>query len=123
MDKYQAIDQFWNSFEWPAYDENTVPDDASMPRITYSMVSDSIGYPVMIPASLWDKSSSWERISKKAEEISQAIASMNPPAIEIDNGRMYITKGSPYAQRMRDSSDDLIRRIYLNVDVEYFTAY
>ena len=123
MDKYQAIDKFWNSFTWPAYDESTVPDNAPIPRITYSVVTDSLGEPVMIPASLWDKSTSWAAISQKAEEIAQAIVTMNPPAIAIDNGRIYITKGSPFAQRMQEPSDDLIRRIYLNVDAEYFTAY
>lgn len=121
MDKSQAIDAFWNSFKWKAYDENTVPDDAEIPRITYSVVTDSIGTPVMIPASLWDKSTSWERISKKADEIGRAITEMYPPTLKLDEGRLYITKGSPFAQRMADASDDTIRRIYINVDVEFFT--
>lgn len=122
MDKAQAIDAFWNSFGWPAYDEGTVPDDAPIPRITYSVVTDSLDSPVMIPASLWDRSTSWERISQKAEEISQRLVTMNPPAVKIDGGRVYFTKGSPFAQRMQDS-DDMIRRIYLNVDAEFFTAF
>ena len=121
-DKYQAIDQFWNSFGWTAYDESTVPDDAAMPRITYSVVTDSLGNPVMIPASLWDRSTSWEAISKKAEEISWRLVNMTPPAIKISTGRLYLTKGSPFAQRMQDA-DETIRRMYLNVDAEFFTAY
>jgi len=123
MDKYQAIDNFWNSFEWTAYDEGTVPDDAAMPRITYSVVTDSLGNPVMLPASLWDRSTSWERLSQKADEISQAIETMYPSAIAFDDGRLYITKGSPYAQRMQEPSDDMVRRIYLNIDAEFFTAF
>ncbi len=123
MDRYQVIDNFWNSFSWAAYDEGTVPDDASMPRITYSVVADSLGNPVMIPASLWDRSTSWERISQKADEISQAIETMYPSAIAFDGGRVYVTKGSPYAQRMQEPSDPMIRRIYLNVDAEFFAAY
>lgn len=123
MDKYQALNTFWNSFTWPAYDEGTVPDNAPLPRITYSIVTDSLGNPVMIPASLWDRSTSWERVSKKAEEIGKAIVEMNPPAIKIDTGRLYLTKGSPFAQRSQEPSDDMVRRIYLNVDAEYFTAY
>ena len=123
MDKFQAIHNFWSSFEWPAYDETIVPEDAGMPRITYSVSTDSLGNPVMIPASLWDRSTSWENISKKADEISQAIESKSPPAIKVDNGRVYITKGSPYAQRMAEPSDTMIRRIYLNVNAEFFTSY
>lgn len=121
MDKYQALNAFWNSFGWKAYDENTVPDDAAMPRITYSVVTDSLGTPVMIPASLWDRSSSWETISKKAEQIGRTIEEMYPPAIEISDGRLYITKGSPFSQRMQEASDDMIRRVYLNIDAEFFT--
>lgn len=133
MDKSQAIDLFWNSFGWTAYDEGTVPDDAKIPRITYSVVTDSIGQPVMIPASLWDRSTSWERISKKAEEIGRAVENrdyaelmnISSPTIPIDEpkGRLFFTKGSPFAQRMQEPSDSMMRRIYLNIDVEYFTAY
>lgn len=122
IDKFQAIDNFWNSFEWTAYDESTVPDDAGIPRITYSVVTDSLGNPVMIPASLWDRSTSWERISKKADEIALRLVNMFPPAIKLDDGRLYLTKGSPFAQRMQDE-DDTVRRIHLNVDAEFFTAY
>lgn len=121
MDKAQRINQFWNSFGWKAYDESTVPDGAGLPRITYNVVTDSLGNPVMMYASLWDRTPSWENISKKAEEIGLAIVKMYPPALEIDGGRIYITKGTPFAQRMSDSSDDMMRRIYLNIEVEYFT--
>lgn len=122
MDKAQALDNFWNSFGWSAYDENTVPDDADMPRITYSMASDSLGNAVSVAASLWDRSMSWAEITQKAEDISEYITKMHPSAVKIDNGRMYLTKGSPFAQRMADP-DDTIRRIYLNVNVEFFTEY
>lgn len=37
MNKAQAIQAFWESFGVPAYEESTVPDDAVMPYITYSM--------------------------------------------------------------------------------------
>lgn len=121
MDKAQCLNQFWNSFGWKAYDEGTVPDDAPLPRITYSVASDSLDNSVMMTASLWDRTPSWEDISKKAEEIGQAIVKMSPPSLKIDNGRVYITKGVPFAQRMSDSSDTMMRRIYLNIEVEYFT--
>ena len=122
MDKAQALHNFWNGFGLPAYDENTVPDDAAMPRITYSVSMDSIGDSVLLNASIWYKSTSWAEASKKAEQIAQAIVEMIPPTIEIDNGRLYLYKGTPFAQRMSDD-DDTIRRIFLNVEAEYLTAY
>ena len=122
MDKSQAIDNFWNGFGIPAYDENTVPDDASFPRITYNVETDSFDNPVGMNASLWYRSTAWKDISKKAEEIGEYITKMFPPTIQIDGGRLYITKGSPFAQRMPDP-DDSIRRIYLNIEAEYLTAF
>lgn len=123
MDKSQTLHQFWSSFGWKAYDEATVPDDAGLPRITYNVVTDSLDRPVMMYASLWDKSYSWESTEKKVKEIALAIDTMHPPTLKFDKGRLYITKGSPFAQRMGDSNDDSIRRIYLNLEAEYFSAH
>ena len=121
MTKGQAIQQFWESFGLPAYDEPTVPDDALFPYITYSVHTGSLGDLCIVNASLWYKSYSWKEISEKTEEISKAIAHMNPPSIAIDGGRLYITKGVPFAQRMREETDDSIRRMLLNINYEFLT--
>lgn len=116
MNKAQAIQQFWESFGLPAYEESTVPDDAVMPYITYSMASDSIGHPIAMAASIWDKTYSWESISLVADAISNALVQVK--SIPIDVGYIYVTRGTPFAQRMMDE-DDTIRRIYINLMVEY----
>jgi hypothetical protein len=123
MTKGQAIQTFWEGFSIPAYDETTVPDNAQFPYITYQVQTDSLDSVCMTNASLWYRSYSWKEISEKTEEISQAIARMNPPSIKIDGGRLYISKGVPFAQRMSDDSDDAIRRILLNINYEFLTEY
>ena len=123
MNKAQAIDTFWNSFNIPAYDENSVPEDATFPYITYSESTDSIGNAVMLNASIWDRSTSWEGISLKAEEIAKKIAEYGHYTIKIDTGYIWLVKGTPFAQRMSDPNDDKVRRIYLNVLGEFLTAY
>ena len=123
MDKAQALHAFWSSFGIPAYDENCVPDDAQMPYITYEVQTDSLEANLSISASLWYRSLSWEAITKKADEIALYIVNMYPPAVKIDTGRMYVTKGSPFAQRMAEPSDKYIRRMVLNINVEFFTSY
>ena len=123
MTKGQAIQKFWESFGLTAYDETSVPDDAPFPYITYSVETDSIDNTLMVNVSLWYRSYSWKEISEKAEEISKAIAKMNPPSVKIDGGRLYITKGAPFAQRMGDTSDDAIRRMLLNIHYEFLTEY
>ncbi len=123
MTKGQAIQQFWEQFGWVAYDETTVPDDAPYPYITYSVQTDSFDSTVRLTASLWDRTYSWKNISEMAERIAQRIVKMYPPTIKIDGGRLYVSKGTPFAQRMREDSDDMVRRIILNVDFEFLTEY
>lgn len=122
-DKWQAVHNFWSSFGLMAYDETSVPDDAQMPYITYTVSTGSLETLVLLSASLWYRSPSWAEISQKADQIQKYLAEMYPPTIELDEGRLYLTEGSPFAQRMRDDTDDLVRRIYLNVNAEYLTAY
>ena len=43
MTKEQALYKFWISFGMQAYEENSVPSDATFPYITYQLVTDSIG--------------------------------------------------------------------------------
>ena len=123
MTKGQAIQKFWESFGIPAYDETVVPDDSPFPYITYAVHTDSLDGLCITNASIWYRSYSWKEISEKAEEISKAITQMNPPSVKIDGGRMFITKGVPFAQRMGDESDDAIRRMLLNINYEFLTEY
>ena len=123
MTKGQAIQKFWESFGIPAYDETVVPDNAPFPYITYQVHTRSLDGWCITNASIWYRSYSWKEISEKTEEISKAIAQMNPPSVKIDGGRLFITKGVPFAQRMGDDSDDAIRRMLLNVNYEFLTEY
>lgn len=120
MDKAQAIHQFWNAFTWDAYDEFSVPEGSTYPYITYNVSTDSIGRPIPLTASLWDRGSSWERVTKKAQEISDYIG-YGHQVEEIDDGYMYIVRGSTFAQRMNDPNDGQVKRIYLNIMVEFLT--
>ena len=121
MWKEQAIHQFWSGFGLPAYDVNTVDEDAVMPYITYDVSTGSIGDFILLTASLWYRSTSWNAITQKAREIEEYITRMSPPAIKIDGGRAYFVKGTPFSQRMSEPGDDFVRRIYLQVNAEFLT--
>lgn len=122
IDKSQAIQAFWESFDIPAYDENTVPDDAQMPYITYNVVTNAVDSVTLLTASVWYRSSSWVDISKKVDEIAAKLASKGFYSAPLDNGVVWMVQGSPFAQRMSDPEDDMIRRYYLNVTAEFLTA-
>lgn len=122
MTKAAAIYQFWSGFGLTAYEENTVPEDAAFPYITYQLVTDSFDREVAVTASLWYRGESWTAINAKTEEISAHIG-LGGKIIKCDGGRIWIKRGQPFAQNMGDESDDLIKRKYLNVTIEYFTAH
>lgn len=121
MTKAAAIYQFWNSFGLTAYEENTVPDDATFPYVTYQLVTDSFDREIPLSASLWYRSESWTSINAKTEEISQKI-SRGGKIISCDGGAIWLKRGQPFAQNMGDESDNLIKRKYLNITAEFMTA-
>ena len=121
MTKAAAIYKFWSGFGLTAYEENTVPDYATFPYITYQLVTDSFDREIPLTASLWYRSESWTAINAKTEEISQKI-SRGGKIIPCDDGAIWLKRSQPFAQSMVDESDDLIKRKYLNITAEFMTA-
>lgn len=118
MDKMQALHSFWNGFSLKAYDENTVPVDAVLPYITYEASSDDFGNRLPQTASLWYRGEGWSAITAKEQEIADFITK-GGRMIRYDRGVMWIQKSTPWSQRMEDPNDDSIRRMILNVEVEF----
>ena len=121
MTKAAAIYQFWSGFGLTAYEENTVPTDATFPYVTYQLVTDSFDREVAATASLWYRGESWTAINAKTEEISQKI-SRGGKIISCDGGAIWLKRGQPFAQSMGDDSDDQIKRKYINLVAEFMTA-
>ena len=127
MTKEEALYNFWSSFGLPAYEENSVYAMASqgnapvLPYITYEVVTDSFdGGSTSLTASLWYRDMSWVDITNKKDMISSTIG-MGGILKPIDGGQMWIKRRSPFSQSMGDGSDDMIKRIVLNISVEYWT--
>jgi hypothetical protein len=118
MNKEQTLHAFWSGFGLKAYDETSVPDNAELPYITYEVAVDEFGANVAQTASLWYRSSSWGEITEKEQEISDYIT-RGGRVLGFDGGAIWLCKGSPWAQRMNDPSDEMIRRIVLNTQIEF----
>lgn len=118
MDKAQALNSFWSSFGLTAYDEQTVPDDASLPYITYETITDALGNTLPLTASIWYRSTTWEDAEKKAQEIASGIGE-GGTVIGYDTGALWITRGTSFAQRIAEPNDDTIRRIHININAEF----
>lgn len=122
MDKFQALQSFWSSFGIPAYDESTVPtgeNKPEMPYITYDAVVGSLGDSCAMSASVWYRGTSWSQVTTKLAEIA-SVLSRSGKLIPTDEGAVWLKPGSPFAQRMADS-DDMVRRIFINITAEYIT--
>lgn len=128
MNKAQALYAFWNSFDVPAideqsaYDEDTIEDlNIDFPYITYETATSSFDNEVALSANLWDKSTSWARITELADTISAEIG-YGGKVIKIDNGYVWLKLGNPFAQRFPVDNADNVRRITINITADYLTA-
>ena len=128
MDKVQALHQFWSSFGIPAIDEQSAYDtpviedlEIDFPYITYEVQTDSFDAPVAIGADLWDKSTSWTRITQKCEQINEAI-SRGGVICPFDGGAIWITRGTPFSQRADAETSVDVRRIHININAEFISA-
>lgn len=117
MNKWEALQNFWERFNIPAYDSQSVPDDATLPYITYEAQTDSLDGVLSLTSSLWYKSTSWKDISDKADEISDYIGL--GITIPLDTGYLWIVRGTPFAQRLADN--DMVKRIIINIQAEYLS--
>ena len=123
MDKAQAIHDFWSGFGLLAIDEYSAYDEGmELPSnyITYEVQTSNFGDSVALTASLWYRSTSWEEISKKADEIAEYIG-WGGKMLPIDGGYIWIKLGTPFAQRMAVDQDS-IRRIYMTISVDFLSA-
>jgi hypothetical protein len=125
MTKASALYNFFSSFGIEAYEETLVPtgDEApKFPYLTYQLVTDSFDNEVLIPVSLWYRSeASLLALNSKTEEISQRIG-RGGVFLDCDGGKIWIKRGSPFAQTMSDPEDNTIRRKYINITAEFLTA-
>ncbi len=121
MDKQQGLYKMWSSFGLPAYDEQSTPDNAELPYITYQVIIGDIDGPVFPSASLWYRDDDWEDIDNKLRQISETLETLQP--IPVDGGYIHVTKGSPFAQRLTDPSDSSVKRYTINLAIEFLTQY
>lgn len=128
MDKVQALHHFWSSFQIPAIDEQSAYDEKTLedlnidfPYITYEVATDSFDEPVAIGADVWYRSTSWAEATAKAQQIENAIG-RGGKLVAYDEGALWITRGSPFTQRLAAENGYDVRRIHININAEFLSA-
>ena len=120
MTKGAAIYQFFNRF-MPFYPATSVPDDVVFPYGTYELATSAfLDGEISMTVNLWFYTESEAIPNAKAQEISDAIG-QGGVTLRCDGGRIWIKRGSPFSQSLRDDTAPGIKRRYLTVTAEYFT--
>ena len=120
MTKGAAFQAFFESI-MPSYAETSVPDDAAFPYLTYQLALNAWDSgETALAINMWFRTTSEAIPNAKAQELSDAIG-YSGITIPCDGGFIWLKRGSPWCQSMRDESDPMIKRRYINVIAEYFT--
>jgi len=122
MSKASALYSWFSGFGIEAYEESNVESDAPYPRLTYTYATgdfDSGEVPIVV--NLWYMSEENITINAKAEEIYDRIG-RGGVIIPVENGSIWLKRGSPFCQALSEPSDANIRRRYINITAEFRTA-
>ncbi len=121
MTKDKALHAWFNSFGIPFYPATSVPKDTVFPWGTYELITGALDSgEVGITVNLWFYTESEAIPNAKADELSAAIG-WKGKTLPCDGGYIWIKRGSPWCQSLRDENDPNIKRRYINVTVEYLT--
>jgi len=114
-----ALFQFLSGMGMPAYASTSVPDDATLPYLTYDL---SVGGwdagEVNVPVRIWDRTTSEAKMNAAVRVVGSRIP-IGGVTVPCDGGMLWVKRGSPWAQAMADGSDSTVLSRYINVDVEY----
>ena len=103
------------------YAAASVPEDVTFPYLTYELITSAWdGGEVGLTVKLWFYTTSEAVPNAKAQELSDTIGN-GGVTIPCDGGFIWLKRGSPWCQSLRDDTDSNIKRRYINVTAEYMT--
>lgn len=119
MDKYEALYSFYSSFGIPAYEENSVDENAVMPYITYEVLTSSFDNDsVSISCQIFSKSKDLIELDKITDKISKALT--GGITLKCKDGYVVLYRGTPFAQN-RATGDTSVKCKYINISADYIT--
>lgn len=112
----KALAAFYGSFGIPAYTEDSVPDNVTLPYITYTVPQSDVFSGATHQARVWYEGTGYASVSAKADEIIAAIGQ----GVRLKAGRGYVCiyPGTPLAQMQ--PADDATRIVYLNLELRSY---
>lgn len=113
-----ALDTYLNGFGLDAYDEDSVPDDAELPYITYRVVDPEWHQKATFFIRVWFRSTSNAELLEKADEIIGDIG--EGKRLPFEGGLLIVWPESPKVQVMVDSNDRNLRYAYINLSLNSY---
>lgn len=119
MNKYKALNNWFNQFGIPFYLETNVPSENEIeyPYGTYQSVIGNWTDEASIAVRVYDRSNKEIRINKFVDSLAEQLK--HGTMVLCDEGAMHLTAGSPFCQAITDKEDRTIRSRYINVNIEY----
>lgn len=114
----QALDTYLNGFGLDAYAEDSVPDDAEFPYITYRVVDPEWHQKVTFFIRVWFRSTSNADLLEKADEITGDIG--EGKRLPFEGGLLMLWAESPKVQVMVDPNDRMVRYAYINLSLNSY---
>ena len=111
----QALYEFWSGFGLPAYTVGTVPDEAVIPYITYSLTETEPLEPRTCYAQIWYRSTSNTELLAKVDQIMAVLK--NGVKISCDGG--YVVLRGATVELMVDI-DPENRYAYINLQINCY---
>lgn len=117
----KALYKFYSGFSIPAYAEYSVPDDAKLPYITYTVPQSELFSSATHQARVWyatDKGApSNVEVNAKADEVIAAIGR----GVKLPAGRGFICiYPGTGTLAQHQPSDDGTRIVYLNLELDSY---
>ena len=120
MTKDKALHAWFGQF-LPAYPASSVPGDAIFPWLTYDLILGAWDSgEASITVNLWYYTESEATPNAKAQEIADAIG-MGGVFVSCDEGAIWLKRGTPWCQAIKDDSEPNVKRRYLNITAEFIT--
>lgn len=111
----KALKTFFSGFGLPAYSEDSVRDDVTLPYITYSLAEPEWNQKATLYAQVWDRSVSNNLILQKADQITADI--FDGKRIPLEDGYLVIWPESPLIQVRVDGE---VRSAYINLSINAY---
>ena len=114
----KALHAFFSSFGLPAWPEDAVPEESSLPYITYTLAEPYWTESAILQARVWYRDKSFAAVHDKTAQILRRIG--EGVKVPAGSGWICIRPGTPLAQRMPMPGDPDLKVTYINMQLNSY---